>query len=216
LSLLDDLQVESFPLAEILSELARARPVFHSEADFQHAFAWTIHKRLPSAEVRLEVPLSGGVIDVLLSQGAVRIGVELKFGRGPLSCEVAGERFVLREHPLPVVRDEFWKDVQRLEIWARQGAIGAGIAVCLANHDGCWKPPSRATTQDAIRFHDGLRAPRTMKLDPRPRSAKEFPSILLGEEYDCAWRPYSRLGDSRFAEFRYLAIAVRDPKPVQL
>ena len=34
--------------------LASHRPVFHSEADFQHALAWQIHRMLPGAVIRLE------------------------------------------------------------------------------------------------------------------------------------------------------------------
>jgi hypothetical protein len=44
----------------MLTELARERTVFHSEADFQHAFAWKINEHLPDAEIRLEVPCGRG------------------------------------------------------------------------------------------------------------------------------------------------------------
>jgi len=39
---------------DLLKTLASVRPVFHSEADFQHSFAWELHRRYPTAEVRLE------------------------------------------------------------------------------------------------------------------------------------------------------------------
>jgi hypothetical protein len=32
-------------ISDVLSSLAKQRLVFHSEADFQHAFAWEIHAR---------------------------------------------------------------------------------------------------------------------------------------------------------------------------
>ncbi|GIQ70102.1 hypothetical protein DUZ99_18335 [Xylanibacillus composti] len=41
-------------LKKILAELAKERPVFSSEADFQHALAWHIHTYDPHAKIRLE------------------------------------------------------------------------------------------------------------------------------------------------------------------
>ena len=35
-------------IAQVLSTLAVQRPVFHSEADFQHALAWEIHSCVPT------------------------------------------------------------------------------------------------------------------------------------------------------------------------
>jgi hypothetical protein len=49
-----------FPIDAIMTSLAQSRPVFHAEADFQHAFAWELHKELPSAQVRLELPVVAG------------------------------------------------------------------------------------------------------------------------------------------------------------
>ena len=58
-------------IGEILSALAEQRPVFHSEADFQHAFAWEIHQQLPMASVRLELPVqvSLTLLDFKLGRG---------------------------------------------------------------------------------------------------------------------------------------------------
>ena len=39
----------------LMASLAATRKVFHSEADFQHALAWHIHKAMPESQVRLEV-----------------------------------------------------------------------------------------------------------------------------------------------------------------
>ncbi len=38
----------------IMQGLAKVRPVFHNEADMQHAFAWAIHKSQSTWKVRLE------------------------------------------------------------------------------------------------------------------------------------------------------------------
>lgn len=193
-----------------MEELAVARPLFHSEADFQHALAWQLHCTYPKLQVRLEVPLAFGTIDLLLAHEGDRLGVELKYGRGPLNCLIAGETYSLPEHPLPVVRYEFWQDVQRLEGGIRLGAFNRGVALCLSNHDLAWKVPTRRTTQDAIHFYEGRRATKVMALDERPRSGREFAPILLGREYDCRWSPYSAVSDCRFGVAKYLAILVND------
>jgi len=41
-------------LQKVIHLLSKERPLFHSEADFQHALAWAIHKNYPDVEVRLE------------------------------------------------------------------------------------------------------------------------------------------------------------------
>ena len=40
---------------QLMACLADTRKVFHSEADFQHALAWQIHRAMPEGQVRLEV-----------------------------------------------------------------------------------------------------------------------------------------------------------------
>lgn len=41
-------------LFSTLTTLSKKRPVFHSEADFQHALAWEIHKNYSQSNLRLE------------------------------------------------------------------------------------------------------------------------------------------------------------------
>lgn len=40
-----------FEVAEILSRLAKKRPIFHSEADFQHALAWEVRGMHVDADI---------------------------------------------------------------------------------------------------------------------------------------------------------------------
>jgi hypothetical protein len=53
-------------IAAWIEELRQHRPVFHSEADFQHALAWTAHQSNPSLRVRLETRTTPGMrLDLL-------------------------------------------------------------------------------------------------------------------------------------------------------
>ena len=84
---------------ELLASLADERPLFHSEADFQHAFAWALQRRHPQLSVRLEVPVRQGQsaihVDLLASSGTERIAVELKYKTRALAVTVASEEFRL-------------------------------------------------------------------------------------------------------------------------
>jgi hypothetical protein len=39
---------------ELMIRLGEEHPVFHSEADFQHALAWQLHLQFPTARLGLE------------------------------------------------------------------------------------------------------------------------------------------------------------------
>jgi hypothetical protein len=45
-------------LRDTLALLSQQRPIFHSEADFQHALAWRFHQTDETARIRLEYRLS--------------------------------------------------------------------------------------------------------------------------------------------------------------
>jgi hypothetical protein len=40
-----------FDIHKLLGQLATTRPIFHSEADFQHQLAWDIHTSHPDSEI---------------------------------------------------------------------------------------------------------------------------------------------------------------------
>src|SRR5437868_3055145 len=64
--------------------IAVARPVFYSEADFQHAFAWQLQSLEPTAGLRLEMPLLVGGkerLDVFFRPERGRYAIELKYPR---------------------------------------------------------------------------------------------------------------------------------------
>ena len=61
----------TFDIEYIMTELAKKRPVFYSEADFQHALAWEIREKYQNVNIRLEQRLlisneKFGYIDLIL------------------------------------------------------------------------------------------------------------------------------------------------------
>jgi hypothetical protein len=83
-------------LEQTMAALAAQRPVFHSEADFQHGFAWQLHSDYSEARIRLETrPRPGVRLDVLALLDGRRIAFELKYLLRDLSTTIDGELFQL-------------------------------------------------------------------------------------------------------------------------
>lgn len=85
-------------IASWIETLRRSRPVFHSEADFQHALAWTAHLSDPSLRVRLETRLAPGMrLDLLLSRPDLgeHLVIELKYLTAAWTGQVEREHFEL-------------------------------------------------------------------------------------------------------------------------
>ncbi len=126
-------------ISEVLSSLAKQRPVFHSEADFQHAFAWEIHQRLPSdALVRLELPVQVRQqflhIDVWVVYQNATLSVELKYKTRRLTVHIGNEQYRLKDQSAQdISRYDFLKDVQRLEQVVAVHPNSIGYAVLLTN-----------------------------------------------------------------------------------
>src|SRR5687767_2685935 len=65
----------------LMQELAVQRPVFHSEADFQHALAWQWHRHASEHVIRLETRpfvTERFALDLAVRAGETRIAIELK------------------------------------------------------------------------------------------------------------------------------------------
>jgi len=121
-------------IADVLRSLAQERRLFHSEADFQHALAWEIHRRLPDAEVRLEVPLSTlrERLDLLVrTKNGATYGFELKYKTQAVTCGLAGEAFEVRNHGAP--------DSRAIRFFERRYAVGA---ICCSTELDWLRPSS--------------------------------------------------------------------------
>lgn len=199
----------------VMIELARQRPVFHSEADFQHAFAWCIHATMPDGDVRLEYkPLPNEPMYLDLWLPAVGVAMELKYCTQELKLEYNGESFALRDQRAQDTRRyDFLRDIQRLEQVCRErGGVRAGFAVLLTNDHLYWKQPSRLDTVDAaFRLQDSRRATGDMawseRASPGTIKGREDP-IRLTDSYEFQWRDYAEFGETRHGQFRYLSVRV--------
>ena len=204
----------------ILAALAAERPVFHSEADFQHALAWEIHRRHPNLNLRLEYRPPGAAarmyIDIWATTGDRTYAIELKYKTRRAVFELHGERFELLNHGAEDVnRYLFIKDLCRVEdvVATVQGFVG--YAVLLTNVSGYWavREP-RSTIDSAFRIHEGRLLTGTLAWSaaagPGTTRGVEAPLCLAGA-YTAAWREYALAGDGPAAWFRYLLGEVGTP-----
>lgn len=206
----------SVPLDAVLARLSGLRPVFHSEADFQQAFAWEVRTQNPTVRVRLETrPAPGMRLDLLLTSedGLRRSAVELKYLTRLWAGEHAGERFELKDQGAQDIRAyDVVKDIVRVEKFVAAMPGSNGAVVCVGNDPSYWVAPShgRVTNADAFRLHEGTVLHGARVWGPRTGAGtsrgREEPLVLTGT-YRMAWADYSTLPSPRGA-FRALVLEV--------
>jgi hypothetical protein len=210
-----------------MAELARHRPIFHSEADFRFALAWQIKKLNTAQEVRLErsmtsEPKRGSKIEHLdlWVVGSTDIFIELKYRTRLLTVESHGEHFSLRAHSAADVgRYLFIRDLERLEKFVSSRSASKGYAVLLTNDASFWEVPRdrrKLPNDSQFRIHEGSTVPKNPDW-ARPLSdsmRSKFPSISLSRSYQATWNDFSALSDGPNGKFRYLVVEVFDVCPV--
>jgi hypothetical protein len=202
----------SIDITDVMTRLASDRPVFHSEADFQFAFARVLGELAPALAIRLQVPRPNReYTDLVAFSESAATPIEFKYFTAAWVGEdtIVAERYSLKNHAADdLLRLGFVHDLSRLERYvADEGARANGIALLLTNHPGLWLPPSRsALTRDhQFRIHEDQ-----VLVGRRVWGTGDYPlndRTLVGE-YRAHWKPYSRL-EGRRGEFRWLAFDVR-------
>lgn len=209
-------------IPKTLEALAGNRPVFHSEADFQHALAWQIHDLHPNLHPRLEYPLerrTRKACDMVLFRGGkVVMAIELKYPCRNLNYENKGEMFTLKSAPVDSGRHGTLKDIERMEefieeIQETENRTVQAAVITLTNDPDLWngsKTQKRTDVEFDIR--EGKVVSRTLKWAPHTsiKTKRAFPRIRLFGKYTMNWQDYSRVDESN-GVFRYLHIPVQHP-----
>ncbi len=111
-------QIGPIHVVDLMTSLAERRPVFHSEADFQHALSWEIHQIHPELELRLEYkpfPDERMYCDVWV-RGEMNLAIELKYLTRKLQVDINGEPYSLLDQSAHDIRRyDTLKDLWRLE-----------------------------------------------------------------------------------------------------
>ncbi|HYD51142.1 MAG TPA: hypothetical protein VEA99_00895 [Gemmatimonadaceae bacterium] len=205
-------------LGSILDALADERPVFHSEADFQHHLAWLIHRAEPRVQLRLEGrpdPTIREQLDLLARDPVTQTAtaIELKYLKARWEGVVEGEPFVLlNQGAQDISRYDVVKDVARVERFVASNPGWNGYSVTLTNDASYWREPTRVaeTIDAAFRIHHGAvlagaRAWGAAAGEGTMRGRKD--ALSLVGTHELAWRDYSDVGGSR-GRFRVLVVPV--------
>lgn len=208
---------------EVMSQLSRQRPAFHSEADFQHAFAHLLEKMHPSLNVRLEIPyrVIGSsdldprtVVDLFCSDpdGGGVTAIEFKYRTRRWSGSVEGEDVQLLHHSAADLgRLYFVHDISRLERWSQTDG-GTAFVIFLTNEEAYWSGPRRRrpTNDAAFRIHEGVELAGELRWANNSYPAN---TRTLRGRFPMQWSEYSDLsgyegGQARGNKLRYVVAAV--------
>ena len=207
----------SLDASAVLASLARARPVFHSEADFQFAFAWEAKVIRPDLEVRLETHPEPNVrldLELVDPASGTGVAVELKYMTRLWAGTDRGEAFALKNHGASDLRGyDVVKDIERVERFVDARPGWAGYVIALSNEASYWRAPThgRVTNADAFRLHEGvvLAGERIWgPLTGGTSKGRETPLRLRGT-YELRWSDYSKLDVSVAGTFRTLVVPIR-------
>ena len=203
----------------LMQELSQSRPIFHSEADFQHALAWQIHEAMPDSQLRLEYPFrhDGSTMYLDIWLPTEQIAIELKYLTRRLEQGCQADHFALKEQSAHDTRQyDFLKDLQRLECAVmdeEQQAI-RGVAVLLTNDPLYWDRSRGSVTSNYVSFRvfEGRKLTGEMTwsecASAGTKKGREAPIRLEGS-YTMRWRAYSNFPGEKYGDFRYLAVEVQ-------
>jgi hypothetical protein len=202
---------------KLMADLGRMRPVFHSEADFQHALAWELQRQWPDARVRLEKPVTVDDsvlhLDMWVEVAARALAIELKYKTAALNANVNGEQFWLANHSAqPPGRYDYILDIERLERVTMANPRCTGWAILLTNEALYWRSGTGGQVVDPdFRLEEGRTLTGTLAWGKGASAGtmknRERPLALHGR-YSIHWEPYARGVAERSGEFRFLALQI--------
>lgn len=206
-------------MQQILEKLASKRPVFHSEADFQHALAWQIQHEIPDAQIRLEKPMplgdSTAYLDLLVKTSTCHIAIELKYKTSKTYFQHGDEEFKLKEQGAQDLgRYDFVTDIKRLENYVKTNNQSEGFAIFLTNDKSYWSEPKRNKANDMMyRIHDGKVIEGCLTWGaqvPDGTSGSRTNNIIeLNGKYSVSWQPYPKISPSDRDAFKFLLLHIK-------
>ena len=135
-------------ILDILKDLLKTRPVFHSEDDFKFALSQKISKKHQDYELRLERPFEIEMLEKRDKNGNIikdivraYIPIELKYKTKELTGEVGDDVYDLAKHGASDIgRVSFRKDIYRIERFLESNSekCNKGFVIILTNENEYW------------------------------------------------------------------------------
>ena len=204
-----------------LNALSEVRPVFYSEADFQHSLANILASN--GFNCRLEKPYSIMVngeeirveLDILVVEnGQNETAIELKYVKKRYAGIHSDEHFDLAESwSANLSRFDCFADLQRVSALVNAGKAASGFCIFLTNKENAWRDDVTASGNLGSQFsiHEGrvLLAGEILNWFGNPHEGnvgtKRLPPycpIQINQNIELKWVDYSNSGTC----FRYLLL----------
>lgn len=205
-----------FDANALLDSLAATRKVFHSEADFQFAFAWTAKTHYPHLVVRLEThPTQNESLDLELIDPVSNCGImiEFKYKTQAWKGTCDGDEYALKDHGgSDIGCYDIVKDIARVERFIEGKQGWSGYVITLTNHSTYWsvRTHGKPTNAEAFRVSEGLNLCGSREWGPNTggTSTGRTSTLQLRGNYELHWRDYSRISDRAAGRFRALIIPI--------
>ena len=206
---------------DVINDLSKERPIFHSEKDFQFALSWKIREMYEGLKIRLERPVYINSnkkihLDIFIIDNKSLILIELKYKKHEINIEWDGEEFHLSEDKAkPPSRYDFASDIIRLEKCKENFKTEykniLGYALFLTNESTYWKQPKKKDAVDReFRIHEGmlLRGKLSWGINTRGAMKNREEPLNLENSYAIHWKDYSNFEDKKNGQFRYTMVKV--------
>lgn len=205
-----------FDINSLLKKLSEQRPIFHSEADFQHSLAWELHKKLPNLNIRLEYPIpihdSRVYLDILATTPTDSVAIELKYKTRKITVNENKEQFELKNQGAQDIgRYDFIKDICRLEQLISIHPHSIGYAILLTNDSAYWTSPNKTNTVDRnFKLHNGkiLQGALDWESAGKGTTKGREKALSLNGKYNLQWQNYSTVKSKNYNCFRYLFVTI--------
>lgn len=150
-------------LQNCITNLAKRRKAFWSEADFQFELAWEIKQTIPTANVKLERPFLTSTnktehIDIVVESKGKLYPIELKYKtKRAMIQDVNNETISLKNHSATDFGCyDYLKDVSRLEGLKSAKIVIRGYAIMLTNDPAYYSNTQRLSAYDNFKIYDGV------------------------------------------------------------
>jgi hypothetical protein len=214
-------------LHQLLSQLGKRRPVFHSEADFQHELAQELATGGFSSRIEkpLHIKINGvtvkAEVDLLILKGDnnEQTAIELKYVTGALEVRHTEESFNLCNNwGTNLSRFDCLADLQRVRAMIESGHATKGYTIFLTNVEEAWNRDVTSRNLMGMQFsiHEGRHLTHGTTLDwhpPQPRvksvSRKRlapYAPIIIPKDQTINWTNYSHFNATNNSRFRYLLL----------
>ncbi|MCY4043146.1 MAG: hypothetical protein OXF45_04995 [Candidatus Dadabacteria bacterium] len=196
-------------LPKLLRELAKKRPVFHSEADMQHELAMQIGKTYPRFSIRLEYPMDNNTaIDIVIFNDGRKMALELKYLCRHLEHDINGEKFkLINQDAYNNRRYDVMKDIWRMEKFLEKHPAATADVLVVTNDPAYWEGPYKRNTHDAAFAIKKNRVVKgTLKWKSPETKGNRGEEIQLRGEYSIKWQKYSNIKDIDNGYFKFLHI----------